>query len=108
MYILVFLFSITTVFVYPATYSPLPFAIPTNGEVGSDEHGFIKEFAIRRVEYSSEFHSGESRHVTEGAEIARPMLLLSFLLCCIFCLSPFGIGFQYFIEISMYKSYRVL
>ena len=56
---------------FPATYSLLPLAISTCGEVGSDVHALIKELAIRRVEHRSETHSNESQHLTEGTEVAR-------------------------------------
>ena len=44
----------------------------TCGEVGSDVHALVKEFAIRRVEHNrSDIHSNESRHLAEGAEVVR-------------------------------------
>ena len=55
---------------FPATYSLLPLAMSTCGEVGSDVHALIKELAIRRVEHRSETHSNESQHLTEGTEVA--------------------------------------
>ena len=45
---------------FSATYSLLPLAMSTCGEVGSDVHALIKELAIRRVEHRSETHSNES------------------------------------------------
>ena len=39
---------------FPATYSLLPLAMSTCGDVGSDVHALIKELAIRRVQHSSE------------------------------------------------------
>ena len=55
----------------PATYSLLPLAMSTCGEVGSDVQVLIKELAIRRVEHKSEIHSNESQHLVEGTEVAR-------------------------------------
>ena len=57
---------------FPATYSLLPLAMSTCGEVGPGVHALIKELAIRREENSSEVHSEESRYLVEGTEIARP------------------------------------
>ena len=56
---------------FPATYSVLPLALSTCAEVGSDEHAFIKELAIRRVQHRSETHSNGSQHLAEGTEVAR-------------------------------------
>ena len=56
---------------FPATYSLLPLAMPTCGNVGSDVRALIKELAIRRVEHRSETHSYESQHLVEGTEVAR-------------------------------------
>ena len=56
---------------FPATYSPLPLAMSTCGDVGSDVHALIKELAIRRVEHRRETHSNESHHLAEGTEVAR-------------------------------------
>ena len=56
---------------FPATYSVLPLALSTCGEVGSDVHAFIKEIAISRVQHRSETHSNESQHLAEGTEVAR-------------------------------------
>ena len=42
---------------FPATYSLLPLAMSTCGEVGSDVHALIKKLTIRRVEHRSETHS---------------------------------------------------
>ena len=56
---------------FPATYSLLPVAISTCGEVGSDVHALINELAIRRVQHWSETHSNESQHLAEGTEVAR-------------------------------------
>ena len=47
---------------FPATYSLLPLAMSTCGDVGSDVHALIKELAIRRVQHRSETHSNESKH----------------------------------------------
>ena len=55
---------------FPATYSLLPIAMLTCGEVGSDVHGLVKELVIRRVEHRSETHSNESQHLAEGTEEA--------------------------------------
>ena len=51
---------------FPATYSLIPLAMSTCGEVGSDVHALTKELAIRRVEHRSETHSNESQHLVEG------------------------------------------
>ena len=56
---------------FPATYSLLPLAMSTCGEVGSDVHALIKELAIRRVQRRSETYSNESQHLAEGTEVAR-------------------------------------
>ena len=65
---------------FPATYSLLPLAMSTCGEVGSDVHAFIKKLAIRRVEHRSETHSNESQHLAERTEVARLRRQLSFVL----------------------------
>ena len=64
----------------PATYSLLPLAVSTCGEVGSDVHAFIKELVIRRVEHRLETHSNESQHLAEGTEEARLRRRFSFVL----------------------------
>ena len=56
---------------FPATYSLLPLVMSPCGEVGSDVHALIKEFANRWVEHSSKTHSNESQHLAEGMEVAR-------------------------------------
>ena len=56
---------------FPATYSLLPLAVSTCGEVGSDVHALTKELAIRRVQHRSVTHSDESQHLAEGTEVAR-------------------------------------
>ena len=65
---------------FPATYSLLPLAISTCGDVGSDVHTLIKELAIRRVQHRSETHSNESQHLAEGTEVARLRRRFSFVL----------------------------
>ena len=50
---------------FPATYSLLPLAMSTCGEVDSDMHALIKELHIKRVEHTSETHSIESQHLVE-------------------------------------------
>ena len=65
---------------FPATYSLLPLAMSTRGEVGSDVHALIKELAIRRVEHRSEAHSNESQYLAEGTEVARLRRPFSFVL----------------------------
>ena len=65
---------------FPATYSLLPLAMSTSGEVGPDVHALIKELAIRRAKNSSEVHSEESRRLAEGTEIARLRRRFSFVL----------------------------
>ena len=56
---------------FPATYSLLPLAMSTCGDVGSDVHALIKELAIRRVQHRSETYSNESQHLAEGTEVSR-------------------------------------
>ena len=56
---------------FPATYSHLPLAMSTCGDVGSGVHAFIKELAIRRVQHRSDTYSSESQHLAEGTEVAR-------------------------------------
>ena len=65
---------------FPATYSLLPLAMSTCGEVGSDVHALIKELAIRRVQHRSETYSNESQHLAEGTEVARLRRRFSFVL----------------------------
>ena len=66
---------------FPATYSLLPLAMPTCGDVGSDVHALIKELAIRRVQHSLETYSNESQHLAEGTEeVARLRRRFSFVL----------------------------
>ena len=72
---------------FPATYSLLPLAMSTCGEVGSDVHTLIKELAIRRVEHRSETYSNESQHLVKATEVARLRRRFSFLFC--FTAGPF-------------------
>ena len=65
---------------FPATYSLLPLAMSTCGDVGSDVHALIKELAIRRVQHRSETYTNESQHLAEGTEVARLRWRLSFVL----------------------------
>ena len=65
---------------FPATYSLLPLAMSTCGDVGSDVHFLIKELAIRRVQHRSETYSNESQHLAEGTEVARLRRRFSFVL----------------------------
>ena len=65
---------------FPATYSLLPLAMSTCGDVGSDVHALIKELAIRRVQHRSETYSNESQHLAEGTEEARLRRRFSFVL----------------------------
>ena len=65
---------------FSATYSLLPLAMSTRGEVGSDVYALIKELAIRRVQHRSETHSNESQHLADGAEVARLRRRFSFVL----------------------------
>ena len=65
---------------FPATYSLLPLAMSTCGEVGSDVHALSKELAIRRVEHRSEIHSNESQNLAEETEIAHLRRRFSFVL----------------------------
>ena len=65
---------------FPATYSLLPLAMLTCGEVGADVHAPIKALASRRVEHWSETHSNECQHLADGTEIARVRRRFSFLL----------------------------
>ena len=65
---------------FPATYSLLPLAMSTCGDVGSDVHALIKELAIRRVQHRSEISSNKSQHPAEGTEVARLRRRFSFVL----------------------------
>ena len=65
---------------FPATYSLLPLAISTCGEVGSNVHALIKELAIRGVEHRSATYSNESQYLAEGTEVARHRRRFSFVL----------------------------
>ena len=65
---------------YMHTHTLFPLAMSTCGEVGSDMHALVKEFAIRRVEHRSETHSNESQHLAEGTEVARLRRRFSFAL----------------------------
>ena len=65
---------------FPTTYSLLPLAMSTCGDVGSDVHALIKELAIRRVQHRSETYSNESQHLAEGTEVARLRRRFSFVL----------------------------
>ena len=65
---------------FPATYSLLPLAMSTCGDVGSDVHALIKELAIRRVQHRSETYSNESQHLAKGTEVARLRRRFSFVL----------------------------
>ena len=65
---------------FPATYSLLPLAMSTCGDVGSDVHALIKELAIRRVQHRSETYSNESQHLAEGTEVACLWRRFSFVL----------------------------
>ena len=64
----------------PATYSLLPLALSTRGDVGADVHAVIKELAIRRVQHRSETYSNESQHLAEGIEVTRLRRRFSFVL----------------------------
>ena len=65
---------------FPATYSLLPLAMSTCGDVGSDVHALIKELPIRRVQHRSETYSNDSQHLAEGTEVARLRRRFSFVL----------------------------
>ena len=65
---------------FPATYSLLPLAMSTCGDVGSDVHALIKELTIRRVQHRSETSSNDSQHLAEGTEVARLRRRFSFVL----------------------------
>ena len=65
---------------FPATYSLLPLAMSTCGDVGSDVHALIKGLATRRVQHRSETYSNESQHLVEGTEVARLRRRFSFVL----------------------------
>ena len=65
---------------FPATYSLLPLAMSTCGDVGSDVHALVKELAIRRVQHRSETYSNDSQHLAEGTEVARLRRRFSFVL----------------------------
>ena len=63
---------------FPATYSLLPLAMSTCGDVGSDVHALIEELAIRRVQHRTATYSNESQHLAEGNEVARLRRRFSF------------------------------
>ena len=65
---------------FPATYSLLPPAMSTCGDVGLDVHALIKQLAIRRVQHRSETYSNDSQHLAEGTEVARLRRRFSFVL----------------------------
>ena len=65
---------------FPATYSLLPLAMSTYGDVGSDVHALIKELAIRRVQHRLETYSNGSQHLAEATEVARLRRRFSFVL----------------------------
>ena len=65
---------------FPTTYSLLPLAMSTCGEVGPDVHALIKELAIGRVEHRSGTRFNESQHLEGGAEVVRLWRRLSFVL----------------------------
>ena len=65
---------------FSATYSLIPLAMSTCGELGSDVHALIKELAIRRVKHRSETHSNESQHLAEGTEVPHLRRRFSFVL----------------------------
>ena len=65
---------------FPATYSLLPLALSTCGDVCSDVHALIKELAIGRVQHRSATYSNESQHLAEGTEVARLRRRFSFVL----------------------------
>ena len=65
---------------FPATYSLLPLAMSTCGDVGSDVHALIKELVSRRVQHRSETYSNDSQHLAEGTEVARLWRRFSFVL----------------------------
>ena len=65
---------------FPVTYSFLPLAMSTCGEVGSDVHALIEELAIRREKQRSEIHSRESQYLVKSTGVARLRRLLYFVL----------------------------
>ena len=65
---------------FPATYSLLPLAMSTCGDVGSDVHALIKELAIRRVQHRSETCSNQSQYLAEGTGVAHRRRRFSFVL----------------------------
>ena len=65
---------------FPATYSLLPLAMSTCGDVGSDVHALIRELANRRVQHRSETYSNGYQHLAEGTEVARLRRRISFVL----------------------------
>ena len=65
---------------FPVTYSLLPLAMSTCGDVGSDVHALIKELAIRRVQHRSKTYSNEYQHLAEGTEVERLRRRFSFVL----------------------------
>ena len=65
---------------FSATYSLLPLAMSTCGDVGSGVHALIKDLAIRRVQHRSDTYSSESQHLAEGTQVARLRRRFSFVL----------------------------
>ena len=65
---------------FPATYSLLPLAMSTCGEVGSDVYAFINELTIRRVGNRSETLFNEFQHLAEGTEVVHLRQRFSFAL----------------------------
>ena len=57
---------------FPATYSLLPLAMPTCGEIGSDVPALITKIAIRRVEHKSEIYT--KRVPTSGERYGKECL----------------------------------
>ena len=64
---------------FPATYSLLPLAMSTCGDVDSDVHALINKLAIRRVQHRLETYSNECQLLAEGTEVARLRRRFSFV-----------------------------
>ena len=65
---------------FPASYSLLPFDMPTCGEVGSDVDAHQGARHQKRIAHRSEMYSNEPQHLAEGTEVARLRRRFSFVL----------------------------
>ena len=63
---------------FPVPCSLLPLAMSTCGEVGSDVHAFIKDFATRREGHRCEIHPNEPQHWRGQSSRSSAAVLFSF------------------------------